>query len=84
MGRTAPTYRMLIDAEIERWRDFRKALKRHDRGAFDALMRKTREHASATSYMAPLDYFDCMCMAILLEHEKEIEELKRREGNVSH
>lgn len=83
MGRTAPTYRMLLEREVEKWRDFRRALTRQDREAFDEIFRKVREHASATAYMAPLDYFDCMCMAILLEHEKEIAELKRRERDVS-
>ncbi len=82
MGRTASTYRILTESEIGKWNEFRKALRKKDRETFDELMKKVRNHASATSYMAPLDIFDCMSMAILLEHEKEIAELKKKVGNV--
>lgn len=82
MGRTASTYRMLTESEIGKWNEFRKALRKKDREAFDELMVKVRAHASATTYMAPLDMFDSMCMAILLEHEKEIAQLKKKTGYV--
>lgn len=83
MGRTAPTYRMLTEAEIQEWNTFRKALTRRDREAFDELMKKVRKHVSAASYMAPLDVFDSMSMAILLEHEREIMTLKKKIEHVS-
>lgn len=83
MGRTAPTYRLLTESEIQKWNQFRKALRKKDREAFDELMRKVRVHASASSYMAPLDVFDAMCLAVLLEHEKEIAALKKRVEHVS-
>jgi hypothetical protein len=82
MGRTAPTYRMLTESEIGKWKAFRKALRKKDREAFDELMKKVRNHASASSYMAPLDIFDSMSLAILLEHEKEIAALKKKIDHV--
>ena len=83
MGRTAPTYRMLTESEIGKWNEFRKALRKRDREAFDKLMIKVRMHASASSYMASLDVFDAMSMAILLEHEKELTQLKKEIDHVS-
>ena len=83
MGRTSPTYRMLTESEIGKWNTFRKALRKKDREAFDELMKKVRKHASASGFMAPLDVFDSMSLAILLEHEKEIADLKRRVEHVS-
>lgn len=83
MGRTAPTYRILTEVEIQKWNEFRKALRKKDREAFDELMKRARQHASASSYMASQDVFDSMSLAILLEHEKEIADLKRRIEHVS-
>ncbi len=82
MGRTAPTYRMLTESEIHKWNQFRKALRKKDRESFDELMKKVRKHASASSYMAPLDIFESMSLAILLEHEKEISALKKKIDHV--
>ncbi|MBU7048494.1 MAG: hypothetical protein HXS54_18840 [Theionarchaea archaeon] len=78
MGRTAPTYRLLTESEMRKWNEFRKALRKKDREAFDELMKKVRMHASASGYMASLDVFDSMSLAILLEHEKEIAALKKK------
>ena len=38
MGRTALTYRQRLEAELERWRSFRKALLKDEREAFDSLV----------------------------------------------
>jgi uncharacterized membrane protein len=83
VGRTAPTYRMLTESEIQKWNQFRKALRKKDQKLFDELIKKVRKHASASSYMAPLDIFDAMSLAILLEHEKEIAKVKKKIEHVS-
>ncbi|MGD2249219.1 MAG: hypothetical protein PVF58_12505 [Candidatus Methanofastidiosia archaeon] len=83
MGRTAPTYRILTETEIKKLKRFRKALRKKDREAFDELMKKVRSHTSASSYMAPVDVFESMSLAILLEHEKEIAALKEKIHHVS-
>jgi hypothetical protein len=47
MGKTVPTYRVVLEFEIERWRGFRKALNsKEDREAFDELMDPTQTHFS--------------------------------------
>ena len=38
MGRTVPSYRQALEAEIARWDGFRKALRGKDIEAFDKMM----------------------------------------------
>jgi hypothetical protein len=67
MGRTCPTYRMLLDEEIASWEHFRRALRKEDREAFDELMDSVRNRASASSNAARLNPFESMVMAALVE-----------------
>lgn len=78
MGRTVPTFRMILEHVINDWRAFRKALQLHDRAAYDAMMMHARGHAAAASNAARLNPTEPMLMAILLEHEKELGALKRK------
>ena len=78
MGRTVPTYRMFLEKTIKGWDAFRRALRRRDREAFDSMMNKARQHASASIFNVDIDPSDSMVMSILLEHEKEMAELKGR------
>jgi hypothetical protein len=43
MGRTVPSFRMLLEGIIGELSDFRRALRGEDRSAFDSLMNKARE-----------------------------------------
>ena len=72
MGRTVPTYRMHIESILNDWMDYRRALREKDREAFDRLLDKARQHASAATYSAHLDPTDLAFLSILLEMEKEI------------
>ncbi|MCU0799312.1 MAG: hypothetical protein MUC62_06530 [Candidatus Thermoplasmatota archaeon] len=67
MGKTCPTYRMLLDEEIASWEQFRRALRKEDREAFDELMDSVRTRASASSNAARLNPFESMVMAALVE-----------------
>jgi hypothetical protein len=42
MGRTVPSFRMLLEGIIGELSDFRRALRGEDRAAFDSLMNKAR------------------------------------------
>ena len=49
MGKTAPSYRMALEFEIERWKGFPKALTSEgDREAFEELMDMCRNNAMAS------------------------------------
>jgi DNA repair ATPase RecN len=78
MGRTVRTYRTVLEELIAEWEAFRKALRKQDREAFDRLMEKARTHASAASYDARLDPGESLFMSILVELERELEELREK------
>jgi DNA repair ATPase RecN len=78
MGRTVRTYRTVLEELISDWERFRKALRKEDREAFDRLMEKARAHASAASYDARADPSESLFMSILVELERELEELRAK------
>jgi hypothetical protein len=78
VGRTVPTFRMILEHVINDWRAFRRALQLHDRTEYDAMMMHAREHAAAASNAARLNPTEALFMAILLEHEKELAALRRK------
>ncbi len=76
MGRTVPTYRLHLESILNDWMDYRRALRERDREAFDRMLNKARQHASAASYTAHLDPTNLAFLSILLEMEKDIETAK--------
>lgn len=80
MGRTVPTYRLALEAMAQQWNDFRRALRKGDREAFDQLMNKARMHASASTYAISMDPTESALLSMLLEHEKELARLRKEAG----
>lgn len=78
MGRTVPSYRQALEAEITRWEGFRKALRDKDLEAFDSMMNACRMHASAGGMATRTILAEAMFMSILLSHQKELMELRMR------
>jgi len=76
MGRTVPSFRMLLDSIIMEVGNFRRALRRHDQEVFDRVMDMAREHASASAVAATLDPMDTIVLSILIEQQKQIDSLK--------
>jgi hypothetical protein len=72
MGRTVPTYRNWLDAEVQRLQNFRRALRNDDREAFDEIVEMAREHASAASYLAAEYPFEAMVLSVLVEMRKKM------------
>ncbi len=79
MGRTVPSFRMLLEEIIVELSVFRRALRGEDKVAFDSLMNKARSHASSCTVAPTLDPIDSVFLSILIEQEKELSSLK--EGN---
>jgi hypothetical protein len=77
LGRTAPTYRYLIDQVFAEWGAFRRALRTVDRRTYDAMLNHARERASAGSNLADLDPTTPILLSILLAHEDELVRLRR-------
>jgi hypothetical protein len=79
MGRTVPTYRMTLESVLQSWADYRRALPKDDREAFDAMTNRARMHASASTYAAFADPVEGALLSILLEQEKEFRRLRAQE-----
>lgn len=82
MGRTLPTIVQTLQAEEEAWKLFRRALRREDQEAFDALWRYARYHAAPASMASRPMPFEAALMAMLVAMERHLIELDkaRRDG----
>lgn len=78
MGRTLPTFTDLVHRERERWAVFRRALRREDREAFDALFAAARYHAVAGAAAADALPFEAMVLAMLVSIERRLQALEQR------
>ncbi len=76
MGRTVPSYRQALEAEIAGWEGFRKALRGRDLEAFNQMMNACRAYASAGGMATRPVLSEAMFMCILLSLQKEIMEIK--------
>lgn len=76
MGRTIPSYRMILESEIKKWEGFLKALRIDDKAAFEELMNECRRYASAAGAATRPIVTEAMFMAILLSHQKTMREIK--------
>jgi hypothetical protein len=73
---------MLLEQVIKRWDNYKRALRKGDREAFDRIMNKARMHSSASLFIIHMDPTESMFMSIILEQEKELEQLKGRQKEV--
>ena len=78
MGRTVMSIVQAFHQEQESWRKFRRALTRDDREAFDRLFEHARRHAAEASYVARPTPFEAVVMAVMLEQEKALAEIRNR------
>jgi hypothetical protein len=78
MGRTLPPFSQLIEAERRRWAPFRRALSKEDQAAFDRLFDCAKRHVQAGVMGSRPWPFETIVMAVLLEHQKRVEEMVRR------
>lgn len=78
MGKTVPSYRIVLESEIRNWSDFRKALDSRGQEVFDTLMTACRMHASAGSMAVRPVPFEAMLMCMLLEQEKTLTLLEEK------
>ncbi len=78
MGRTVPSFRILLEEIILELSVFRRALHGEDKAAFDRLMNKARRHASSCTVAPALDPMDAVFLSVLVEHEKELNLLRER------
>jgi len=80
VGRTVPTYRMHLEGILSRWQDYRRALREEDRALFDKVVNGARQHASAAGYCAHLDPVETALLGMLIELQREVEQIRSRQG----
>jgi hypothetical protein len=77
MGRTLPTIVQTLQAEEEAWKLFRRALRKEDQEAFDALWRFARYHAAPASMASRPMPFEAALMAMLVAVERQVIDMRR-------
>ena len=68
-----------LQAEEEAWKLFRRALRKEDQEAFDALWRFARYHAAPASMASRPMPFEAALMAMMVAVERQIMEIERLE-----
>lgn len=80
MGRTLPTYSMLILQELDKdeWKRFRRALRKDDQEIFDELFIAPKIQMQAGAYASNAKPFETMLICMLIELRQELKLLEQR------
>ncbi len=78
MGRTVPTFTMVLQQEMESWGKFRRGLRREDQDALDDLFRSARLQLAGSAYAARPIPFESIAMSMLVAQHRKIMDLERR------
>ncbi|MFN0156626.1 MAG: hypothetical protein ACKVRP_00975 [Bacteroidota bacterium] len=77
MGRTVPTFTMVVQAEMDTWTKFRRGLRKEDQDALDELFRSARMQLASSAYAARPIPFESIVMSMLIMQQRMIKELQR-------
>ncbi len=75
MGRTVPSFRIVLDMEKEEWKPFRNALDKKDRKQFDEMWDIPKLYITACSNSVQLVPLHPIMISILFHHYKQLTEL---------
>lgn len=76
MGRTVTPFSIVLSQEEARLKKFRRALRAEDRAHFDQLFEHARRNIQAAVQAAAPEPMESIFLLILIEMQKEIQELK--------
>lgn len=76
MGRTVPTFTMVLQQEIDSWSKFRRGLRKEDQDALDDLFRAARLQLAGSAYAARPIPFESIVMAMLVAQQRRIAALE--------
>lgn len=76
MGRTVPTFTMVLQQEMESWSKFRRGLRKEDQDALDDLFRAARLQLAGSAYAARPIPFESIVMAMLVAQQRRIAALE--------
>lgn len=76
MGRTIPSWRIVVEAEVQKLRKFGNVLRREDKAIFEDLLDQCKLYASAAGSIAsPVKEFP-LIVSMLFAHHKKLSELE--------
>ncbi|OYV86284.1 MAG: hypothetical protein B7Z63_04250 [Ignavibacteriae bacterium 37-53-5] len=78
MGRTVPTFTMVIREQESRWKKIREALRKEDQELLDDLFRAPKIHLTACAYAVNPIPFENIVISMLLEERKRSTALQKR------
>ena len=78
MGRTIPSWRMVVEAEVEKLKKFQDSLRLDDKLVFEDLLNQCKLYASAASALASPVKEMPLIVSILFAHHKKLAELEKR------
>ena len=78
MGRTVPTWRNRVEAELNSLNSFKRALNASDRQALDELINGVRNRRAAGGMLPSIDAWKPMLISMLLECQSKISQLQKR------
>jgi len=78
MGRTIPSYRIVLEEELKRWERFRDALRIDERAVFEDLMDECRRNASAAGAGCFPVKTEGMFLSVLFAHHKAVKEFSKK------
>ena len=78
MGRTIPSWRMVVETEVEKLKKFRDSLRLDDKLIFEDLLNQCKLYASAASALASPVKEIPLIVSILFAQHKKLAELEKR------
>ncbi len=78
MGRTVPTFTMVLQQEIDSWSKFRRGLRKEDQEVLDDLFRAAQLQLAGSAYAARPIPFESIAMAMLLFQQQRIRNLEEQ------
>ncbi|MGA3296334.1 MAG: hypothetical protein ABSD41_02680 [Candidatus Bathyarchaeia archaeon] len=78
MGRTIPSWRNVVEDEVEKLKKFRNSLRLEDKLIFEDLLNQCKLYASAASALASPIKEIPLILSILFAHHKKLTELEKR------
>ena len=76
--KTILKFELLVEAYGFEWDEFKESLDEMDKDAFISLLHHAKIHADAGSKIENPDLFESVVMSILVEYQKELQQLQRR------
>jgi ketosteroid isomerase-like protein len=76
-------FSQVIEQERRRWMPFRRALSKEDQAAFDRMFACATQQLQAEVPLGRPGRFEAVIMAVLLAHEKLLDQVRKRLETVS-